>query len=94
MCNWNSLPCPKEFSNPRMPADKEKIVNDFFDELLALYKKYNVSISHEDGHGSFLLVAYDSRWDDSNTREWIKDASIEKGAFGFSEQSMRIDVDE
>ncbi len=32
-----------------------KVGQDFLRELVALYRKYNVSISHEDSQGAFLL---------------------------------------
>lgn len=31
----------------------------FFKEFKALCKKYNISISHEDGHGAFIFEEYD-----------------------------------
>ena len=46
-------------------------IEKFFDELFTLYKKYNLSISHEDCHGAFIIEGYK----ESNL-EWIKDAII------------------
>ncbi len=48
-----------------MNKDKKPILDketekQFLNELAQLYKKYNVSISHEDKHGSFQLDKYDS----------------------------------
>jgi hypothetical protein len=37
----------------------------FLDEIEKVCKKYNISISHEDGHGAFILEEYDEfnfRW--------------------------------
>ena len=45
---------------------------NFLDELMVLYTKYNVSISHEDGHGGFIIES-----DCDYNEEWIKDAVIE-----------------
>ena len=30
----------------------------FFDEIDSVCKKYNLSISHEDGHGGFIIERY------------------------------------
>ena len=45
----------------------------FKNEVIKLCNKYGVCISHEDGHGSFLLVDYDKIYID-----WFKNATIEK----------------
>jgi hypothetical protein len=31
---------------------------DFFKELFELYKKYNISLGHEDPHGAFIIEDY------------------------------------
>lgn len=35
----------------------EKIIN-FLNEITKIYKKYNLSLSHEDGNGSFIIENY------------------------------------
>lgn len=55
---------------PRVDIEK------FFDELFILYKKYNLSISHEDCQGSFIIEDYK----ESNL-EWIKDADCREWDF-------------
>ena len=47
--------------------------DDFYNDLINLYKKYGISISHEDGHGGFILEEYDEF-----NIQWIKDASVTK----------------
>ena len=40
-------------------------VKDFLKEIIQVCKKYNFSISHEDGHGAFEIKDYEdfySRW--------------------------------
>jgi hypothetical protein len=32
---------------------------DFFNDIEEVYKKHNLSISHEDGHGAFIIEEYD-----------------------------------
>ena len=32
---------------------------DFYNDLINLCKKYGISISHQDGHGAFILEEYD-----------------------------------
>jgi len=55
--------------------DEGKIVetnlDQFFKELFSLYEKYDVSISHEDSHGAFMLDH-----DNEYNRDWIKEAGI------------------
>lgn len=46
----------KRFRNRANVSDEVK--NKFLEELLELYKKYNVSIGHEDSNGEFLLNNY------------------------------------
>ena len=47
---WNQLTnCYEETS--------EKLT-DFFNEIEEICKKYNLSISHEDGHGAFFIEEF------------------------------------
>lgn len=48
-----------------------KNINEFLIELKKLCKKYNLSISHEDYMGAFIIEKYDE--DNIN---WINDAMI------------------
>lgn len=41
----------------------------FLEEIKMICKKYNLSISHEDGHGCFLIEEYNER-----NVEWLFDA--------------------
>lgn len=45
----------------------------FLTEIVNLCKEYNLSLSHEDGHGSFLVSEYNESY--SN---WLMDADWEK----------------
>lgn len=47
-------------------------VKCFYEDLVALYKKYNLSISHENEYGSFIIENYS----DDNVN-WIMNAKIE-----------------
>ena len=58
--------------NSMTNIESAKRVENFLDELMVLYTKYNVSISHEDGHGGFIIES-----DCDYNEEWIKDAVIE-----------------
>lgn len=49
-----------------------KNVIAFYDEIDAVCKKYNMSISHEDGHGSFEIEKYDEK-----NLNWLKEANID-----------------
>lgn len=52
-------------------TDKIKL---FLDEIEQLYKKYNLSISHEDVGGSFIIEDYNDY-----DVEWLRSAKIEMG---------------
>ena len=42
----------------------EEVIN-FLNDIDNICKKYNLSISHEDGHGAFIIEKYDNyniRW--------------------------------
>lgn len=43
----------------------------FYRELIALYKKYGISISHEDSQGGFIIENYNE-----HNVDWILDADI------------------
>lgn len=43
----------------------------FYRELIALYKKYGISISHEDSQGGFIIENYNE-----HNVDWIIDADI------------------
>ncbi|WP_143322932.1 hypothetical protein [Clostridium sp. HBUAS56010] len=49
-----------------IPKDMESFIN----EIELVCKKHNLSISHEDGHGSFIIERYDQK-----NIDWLKDAS-------------------
>ena len=46
-------------------------IRSFYKELIALYKKYDLSISHEDSHGGFIIENYNE-----HNVDWIMDADI------------------
>ena len=51
---------------------KEVNTDNFFKELEQLYRKYNISISHQDGHGAFILEEFDQF-----NLDWIKSAEVQ-----------------
>ena len=52
--------------------DRPDEMTDFLNEIKEVCKKHNLSISHEDYHGSFIIQNYD----ESNL-EWLFEASKE-----------------
>lgn len=48
-----------------------KEVINFLNEIENICKKYNLSISHEDGHGGFIIEKYDSY-----NIKWLKDCLL------------------
>lgn len=64
-----------KYRDARSPA-----VKTFLDELVALCKKHNLALSHEDGHGAFQVYA----GMDSFTEEWLLDAADCTEPYGAS----------
>jgi len=61
---FNVWTCEKEMNKIRDYIKNENIqtpteIQNFLDDIIELCKKYNLSISHEDGHGCFLIEKYD-----------------------------------
>lgn len=49
--------------------ERPKEIINFFNEIEEVCKKYNISISHEDGHGNFELERYSE-----GLMDWLKSA--------------------
>lgn len=45
----------------------------FLSDLADVCKRHNLSLSHEDGHGSFIVEDYDSR-----NIEWLLEARLDE----------------
>jgi len=56
--------------NTNKEIDTPELINKFFEEIELLFKKHNISISHEDYHGGFILESYSEK-----NIEWLKEAS-------------------
>ena len=63
MERWNII----KSENVKSPEE----VENFLNEIDNICKKYNFSISHEDGQGGFIIEKYDSY----NIR-WLKDCML------------------
>lgn len=48
-----------------------KRIKDFLEDVVSLCKKHNLTISHEDGHGAFIIEEYDKF-----NLEWLHQADI------------------
>lgn len=48
-------------------------IKNFIDDIIKVYKKHGMSISHEDGHGAFEIEKYS----DYNIN-WLKEATGER----------------
>lgn len=55
--------------NKSEEIEQPKEMKEFIDEIIKVMKKYNLSISHEDGQGAFIIEKYDK-----NNIKWLKDA--------------------
>ena len=49
--------------------EKNQQVKEFLNEIVKLCKKYNLSLSHEDTHGAFIVEKYNE-----GNIEWLKAA--------------------
>ena len=49
--------------------EQPKEMKEFIEEIIKVMKKFNLSISHEDTHGGFIIEKYE----DYNIK-WFKDA--------------------
>ena len=61
--------------------ERERQIDSFFVELEKLYKKYNISLSHEDHHGAFELENYDEenlKWVKCAKKWWQMDQDIKE----------------
>ena len=67
MKRWSKQTDKKEGSN---------IVDDFVRDILVVCKNHNLSISHEDGHGAFIIERYDPYLAD-----WFNVAQIGRSLF-------------
>ena len=63
MKSWNAI------KNERQETPQNQI--DFIDEIEQLSIKYNLSISHEDKHGAFVIETYNPE-----NIEWLRDGHI------------------
>jgi len=57
-----------EFKKKKSDAGIE-IEQQFIEDIISLYKKYNLSISHEDTHGAFVITRYSEENED-----WLRQA--------------------
>jgi len=49
--------------------DKANIYSDFINEIIGICRKYNLSLSHEDSQGGFLIEEYKE-----HNINWLKGA--------------------
>lgn len=61
----------ERWSNPGLDYVEDKRADAFLDELEELCKKHDITISHEDGHGAFILENYDY-----TLQGWIRAAHL------------------
>ena len=61
----------KRIHYPDYKLLENKRVDRFLDEVLEVCKKHGLSISHEDGHGSFLIENHNE-----SDAQWLRDSSV------------------
>ena len=52
---------------------KDEKTKAFIEEVIKIYKKYGLSISHEDSHGAFFIEKYNES-ELNNNAEWLRAA--------------------
>ena len=60
-----------DYIKNRRVETPENIVK-FFDEIEAVCRKHGLSISHEDGHGAFLIEPFSE-----DNIKWFRDAGLD-----------------
>lgn len=60
-----------------MRYDRSERVRVFLDEVADVCKRYGLSISHEDGHGSFIVEEFKQ-----DNIDWLNQASEDVGDAG------------
>jgi hypothetical protein len=50
-------------------AEQSARVSEFIEEIVALSKRFGFSLSHEDGHGSFIVETFTQ-----HNVDWLRDA--------------------
>ena len=55
--------------NKSEEIEQPKEMKEFIEEIIKVMKKYNLSISHEDGQGAFIIEKYDEY-----NIKWLKNA--------------------
>lgn len=63
MKNWN-LKTETQIKTP-------KYVSSFLEEIFKIYEKYDLSISHQDGHGAFIIEN-----NNEFNKEWLSEAHL------------------
>lgn len=64
MKNWDR--------NKRRDIEAPINIKKFINEIATVCQKYNLSISHEDSHGAFIITKYDDFY-----IKWLKDFIID-----------------
>jgi hypothetical protein len=54
-------------------VDSPQYIEKFLDEIISVCKKYDISISHEDGHGGFILEKFDEY-----NEQWLRNSAMDK----------------
>jgi hypothetical protein len=52
---------------------ENKEIDAFLDDIIKVCKKHNMSISHEDCHGAFIIENFDN-----HNEQWLRAAAIGK----------------
>ena len=63
MFRWNR----KEHKDVEVPR-----IDNFLEEILSVCKKHNLSISHEDWHGAFIIEEYSDK-----LSQWLNEATTQ-----------------
>jgi len=66
----------KHWNNKRQIFEEAARVDAFIEDIIAVYKKHGMAISHEDSEGAFIIEPFDFNEHTDLNCEWLRNAHI------------------
>lgn len=77
----------KRYSQPERSFIECPEADAYIEELIAVGRKYGVTLSHEDGHGAFLIEG-----PSEDNERWLRDASLSVESDSIEKPKSRIEL--
>ncbi len=75
---WNEMESWEHHTEKHIKTPPK--IKAFIEDVIAVCKKHNMSIGHEDGHGGFEIQQYDEFY-----TEWLQNASLDLPPWVYEE---------